>query len=304
MHLRALLVLACVASLAVASSAGAAVFNVSPGPGTPLQDAIDAASPGDTIRLANGVFHEAIVINKRLRISGRIRKKTPLAEINADCLAATAIDVAADDVNLSTLAVDGGTFSAVQILGRDRVKIKKVIPIAFGAGSGGGCGTERYGFEIGESSRVTLRDGSVYGTNFGLPGSLGFLGAAIYIHGVAPRAHVEIVKYFLDGHVNGVILQDSTGPSAVTLNHVFVLASDTGVQLINSDGVRFASGFVRGDGNGSPAFGIKVDATSDDNELVQNQVTGYAADVSDAGTSNCWHGTTFVTGSVPSDGCP
>jgi len=66
MHLRALLVLACVAPLAVASSAGASVFNVSPGPGTPLQDAIDAASPGDTIRLANGVFHEAIEIDKPL----------------------------------------------------------------------------------------------------------------------------------------------------------------------------------------------------------------------------------------------
>ena len=50
--------------LLLGSTAHAGVIVVLPGPGTPLQDAIDAASPGDTLRLGGGIFSGAVVIDK------------------------------------------------------------------------------------------------------------------------------------------------------------------------------------------------------------------------------------------------
>src|SRR3954469_1412833 len=53
-------------AVALATPAGATTIVVTPGPGTPLQDAIDAAPPGATL-IASGTFHEpGIVIDKAL----------------------------------------------------------------------------------------------------------------------------------------------------------------------------------------------------------------------------------------------
>jgi hypothetical protein len=59
-----------VASLSLVGFAHGATIQVVPGPGTPLQDAIDAASAGDTIKLAGGGYPESIVITKPLRLRG------------------------------------------------------------------------------------------------------------------------------------------------------------------------------------------------------------------------------------------
>ena len=52
------------------SLAQARTIDVPPGPGTPVQDAIDAASPGDTIRLALGAYPEHLVITKAIKVRG------------------------------------------------------------------------------------------------------------------------------------------------------------------------------------------------------------------------------------------
>jgi nitrous oxidase accessory protein NosD len=43
---------------------------VPPGPGTPIQDAINAAAPGETIRLTLGAYGENLVIDKALKARG------------------------------------------------------------------------------------------------------------------------------------------------------------------------------------------------------------------------------------------
>jgi hypothetical protein len=58
------------------------------------------------------------------------------------------------------------------------------------------------------------------------------------------------------------------------------------------------------DSRGStPAIGIQLDATSDDNVIKKNQFLDATLDVIDDGASNCWQGNTVETGTVPTGGC-
>src|SRR5690349_25168576 len=63
-------------TLGLLQTARGATFVGSPGPGTPVQDAIDAASPGDTIRLMLGSYPEQLAIDKRISLVG-VRSASP-----------------------------------------------------------------------------------------------------------------------------------------------------------------------------------------------------------------------------------
>lgn len=86
------------ALLVVPTSALAVTIPVSPGPGTPLQDAIDAASPGATLLLQAGTFHEAIVINKPLTLTS---VRTGIVNIDAGSTSASlGVDIQSDGVQI------------------------------------------------------------------------------------------------------------------------------------------------------------------------------------------------------------
>src|SRR5262245_2552729 len=84
-------------AIGVAAPAPAKVITVTPGPGTPLQDAIDGAVAGDTIKLEDGTYTEAVVIDKRLRLKGPRQVGLVAARIDAGCAAAAALTITADD---------------------------------------------------------------------------------------------------------------------------------------------------------------------------------------------------------------
>src|SRR5437016_4153557 len=137
-------------ALVAIGPARAKTIVVSPGAGTPFQDAINAASPGDTLRVSPGTYPEAIVIDKALRV---LAQGCCSWVIDAGCAAGTAVNILADDVTFSGLTVQGGTFYEIDAEGRDRVKVLRSVMTET-------CGTAEYGVQVYQStnSKVLLNE--------------------------------------------------------------------------------------------------------------------------------------------------
>jgi nitrous oxidase accessory protein NosD len=76
-----------------------------------IQEAINAASDGDTIFVRNGTYHENVVVNKTVSLNGENREMTIIdGNNNGDV-----VDVVANDVNITrfTLQNHGGVWHAV-----------------------------------------------------------------------------------------------------------------------------------------------------------------------------------------------
>jgi hypothetical protein len=66
------------AAAAVLASSQALAATITVAPGASIQDAIDAANPGDTIKLLNGRHNQAFVITKQLKVQGESKTLTIL----------------------------------------------------------------------------------------------------------------------------------------------------------------------------------------------------------------------------------
>ena len=289
----------------VAAPAHARLITVSPGPGTPLQDAIAAAAPNDTLKLARGGYPEPIVIDRPLKILGSF------SVLDGGCDAPAAVTVAADNVVLQDLIVQGGSVANVDVQTRHKVTLKRIQTLP-------SCSGVLYGVNAVATTRLTIKDGlsfaydPILASRDGcppLPGSSRvYAEAALRLLSTPAGGRARLVgNAACVGETTALEITDTTralhGPASVTVQRNFFLADDRGIVLTNSDGVEIRSTHVEHfPGQGSN--GILVDATSDDNLFAQNVISGYTTDASDAGSSNCWRMTTFTTGSVPVTGCP
>ncbi len=268
----------------------AATIAVAPGPGTPLQDAIDGAAPGDTIRLAAGGYPESITITKPLRLSGprgsHLDDKPPAATIAAGCTGvATGITVAADDVKLSDLRVITFTEYGIDVQGRHRVGIRNVLAMP-------NCSSEPplATINVVASTRVKI-DGS-WAIGFSVPGT------AIRLSAIPENGKVRVRRSLGGDHDIGILIEDSAPGSVLVTGSYANYGIGTGILLRNSDGIVLTRNRVVANANN----GIELDATSDGNRIIGNVVRENATDVVDAGTGNCWTNNSFATGSVPP--CP
>ncbi len=270
-------------TLIAAAPGRAKTIVVNPGPGTPFQSAIDAASPGDTLRISPGTYPEAIVIDRALRV---IPGGCCTWVIDARCTASTAVNILADDVTFSGLEVQGGTFYEVDLEHRDRVKVLRSIMTET-------CGTAEYGIQAYASTNVTLL----------LNETSGFSDAGIYIGGIAQSGNVRVWKNESSNSARGYIVEDSLpGPRGVILSGNLALQNtQSGIFLHNSDGVHLLHNSVTGL-PGTTVTGIELDATSDGNVVAGNSIDENVTDVLDNGSANCWRNNHFTTGSVPP--CP
>src|SRR5262245_9670372 len=172
MKQRRILLLAAAAGLFTAAQVEARVISVLPGPGTPIQDAIDAASPGDVLRLGGGIFNEAVVVDKPLKLSGTTLNP---AIINGGCGVTASVEVASDRVILNNVAVNGAAEYAVNVVGRDRVTLKWIFMQSQCAGA-------EYGVNVFQSSHVKISRCD----------AVDFVDAGFYMGGIAAGARGRV----------------------------------------------------------------------------------------------------------------
>ncbi|MFQ6061041.1 MAG: nitrous oxide reductase family maturation protein NosD, partial [Thermoplasmata archaeon] len=79
------------------------VGGAGPGNYTTIQDAIDAASPGDTVYVYSGTYFENVIINKTITLKGEDRDTT-MVEGNGT---ADTFQVSTDFVNISGFTIGG-----------------------------------------------------------------------------------------------------------------------------------------------------------------------------------------------------
>ena len=109
---------------------------------------------------------------------------------------------------------------------------------------------------------------------------------------------VQLRSTLAGGHDLGILIEDCV-PGSVRVQRCYANYNNgTGILLQNTDGIELKRNAVAQNTNN----GISLDANSDDNRIIGNDIHGSTIDVSDAGTGNCWKKNSYTTGTVPS--CP
>lgn len=273
-------VIAAAMILSSVAPASARRIVVVPGPGTPLQDGIDAAIPGDTVRVGPGTYFESIVVDKPLKVYGRN------AVIDAGCDVSTAVVVAADAVTLRGLEVRGGNFYGIDTAVRDRTVLDrlKVVPTCVGV---------EYGINVFQGTNMRIRNNLIDDAS-------GFGDAGIYIGGTPADADLRVERNILHApNSRGIIVEDSVDvagrPVSVRVRKNDILGAGVGIFVFGSSGVEILSNRVLS-GTGA---GVEITVNSNDNVLIGNRLVGNTPDVLDNGTNNCWRSTVYATGTLP-----
>jgi hypothetical protein len=271
----------------------AASVLVPPGPGTPVQDAIDAASPGDTIRLTVGTYgDESLVVTKPLKLRGVRSTSTEPGQTTlflSTCPAGSPppmLTIQADGVTVRGIAFAGAPGGGVEVVGRDHVRLQDVF---VGSNCPAVAGTA---FDVEGSTRVTL-------SKVWAAGSLASHGpVGIRIAGTPANGRVR-VRASIAGQYDVGVLLEHDGAAAVQLGTSYVNYNGRGILLRDTVGALVSR-------NREVLFnttsGIEAEADATGNKIVGNRIEGSAADVLDAGSGNCWKNNSFTTGTDP--GCP
>ncbi len=276
--------------LASAGPALSITIVVPPGPGTPVQDAIDAASPGDTIRLTLGAYSEGnLVITKALKLRGVRSSSTQAEKTTAfapPCGSGPVLTIAADGVSVRGIWFVGAPEGALRIVGSNDVRLRDLSVSA-------NCPTTTApAIDIEASTRVTAD-------------KIGAIGAftqdppiGIRIADTPPNGRVRVRTAIAAHYAIGVLL-DGNGDGSVLFGSGYVNFNDRGIVVRDTAGAAILRNRqVRS----NTITGIEIEAGSTGNVVVGNQIAGSALDVVDAGSGNCWQKNTFTTGVDP--GCP
>jgi nitrous oxidase accessory protein NosD len=272
----ALVVLGC---LAVAAPAQAMTIGVRASGPHPITDAIAFAKNGDTLAIHRGVYHEAVVVDKRLtlRAAGKHR---PV--IRAGCGPENAIDMTHAGVVLDHLKVRGGSSHTVNIANQPSGVIRDLHVRNV-------CDA-LYGINLSATGHVRVE-----GNN-----ASDYLDSGVYVGEISDTAGGTLL---ISGNVllqndRGVIIEDSLGSTDIEVRHNFLEdnvgtsfdPAQLGAYVLNSDGVVFRHN--QSDFNGQ--FGYFVDSNSDHNRFFDNTAAHNGTSAfHDEGTENCGSGNSF-----------
>lgn len=215
--------------------------------------------------------------------------------LNAGCGVQNAVEIAADDVTLANMRVDGAADNGIVVEGRSGVRLKNIGVFA-------ACVPTGAAVRLVQVDRLRLSN--VRG---------GIFPIGTYVADLATGARVKLTWCGgegspFGGQMTGVLVEN-VAPGALTLRTCQVsYAVDAGIDLRNADGVRITGGLILGRGTSSSSRGIVVDANSDDNVITRNRLRDNAIDVVDLGAGNCWRGNSNpsgnpLTGNPSSVGC-
>jgi nitrous oxidase accessory protein NosD len=240
--MRRFVIAACAAGLAIALSSGTAASawatnTIVVGPGQSIQAAINAASPGDTVLIKPGVYHQSVQIRKdgiTLRGSGAFPGGTVLLPPKVfpktlcnDAMGPTGVCIVAKNVNTKTgtvitpvnddtvtgMLVTGFPANGVFGYGTNGLTVTRVVAI-----NDGGYGISRFvssrtlfaddtaigndeaGFYVGDSPQAdtVVRDDQAYGNQFGI-----FIRHA---------RHVLVTDNHVSGNCQGILVLDDGQP--------------------------------------------------------------------------------------------
>ncbi|HKH14007.1 MAG TPA: right-handed parallel beta-helix repeat-containing protein [Solirubrobacterales bacterium] len=269
--------------------ASAATIEVTPGPNA-INKAIDKAHNGDLLRIHDGTYRGAVIVDKRLTLRGVGGR--PLLDARCNNRLATRITHAG--VTLDHLKVVGaaenpsGPFpSGVDFEFVATGTVHDVIVRDT-------CGAEgaEYGINVFDSGPIEVSQNLATG---------GFSDAGIYIGGITDTggSPLRVVRNASYGNHQGIIIENSGLDARIQVAHNSVHHNtipgeahpDTGIFINNSDRVRLRDNSVRNNGH----FGVNISPTSDHNFLFDNTITGNAIDLNNEGSANCGSGNTIGT---------
>jgi hypothetical protein len=257
--MRRFVLAACAAGLAIALSSGTAASawasqTIVVGPGQSIQAAINEASPGDTVLVKPGVYHQSVQIRTdgiTLRGSGAFRGGTVLVPPrhfpNTLCngvFGPTGVCILAKNVNPKTgavitpvrddkvtgLLVTGFPGNGVFGYGTDGLQVTRVVAVNDGGygisrfvssrtlfANDIAIGNEEAGFYVGDSPHAdtVVRDDQAYGNQFGIF--------------VRHARHVLVTDNFVSGNCQGIMILDdgqSGGAGNVTVLHNRVFSNN------------------------------------------------------------------------------
>jgi parallel beta-helix repeat protein len=270
--------------------ASATTFLIPPGqPGTPVQDAIDAAAPGDTIRLDIGNYDEKIVVTKPLKIRG-VRSRSPLpnhtTNLVGDCGTGPVITVASDDVLVRGILVEFDAETGVDVVGRARVELKDIFVASNCAN------VTRPGFNIDGSTRVSMEHIWAAGASTRPVPTIG-----VRIANTPQSGRVRMRSSITGGYDVGLLL-DTDDIVSVRASTSFINGSTRGLLIQSTSRATIDHNVLEV----NTVSGIEIDASSSGNLLIGNHLDQNGTDVVDNGSANCWRNNTFTSGSVPA--CP
>jgi len=279
--------LALVWTLGTAKPVEAARILVSPGPGTPLQDAIASAPPGATLLLRAGTYLGSVTIDRPLKVRPATSDEVPY--IDAGCGNPITLDVAADQVRLAGLRVIGGTTAQIRIANRQKVRIEDVRATDT-------CNVGGVGLQVTQSTRLRLFTsffgGDSVGCVFeGIPLASRIDTRSIDCRGSATNSASigALLENVSDGALlgkGGLVFRRTTHQNPVFRgeSRSLVLHSTDGVLAI---GGTYSTASA---GPEPPGFTeLELDATSDNNKFICG-----VGPISGAGTGNC-----YTCGSIP-----
>ncbi|MGP3979709.1 right-handed parallel beta-helix repeat-containing protein [Streptomyces sp. KR80] len=207
------------------------VHHVSPGRGTPIQDAVDRARPGDTVFVHPGHYRESVSIDKPLTVLGsgmteggslltppREPQDSACQDVSGFCVGGripyTRPKVSTrivGHVTIKGFRVRGFRGSGVIGLGTDRLLVENVHAE----------GNREYGIASFASTRTVLTGNTATGSG----------DAGVYL-GDSPDAAARIGDNRASGNAVGIMIRDATGMTAArntaTGNCIGIVALNTG----------------------------------------------------------------------------